>query len=149
MDSVQLNTGITILLKTKYLNYGVSSIVVTTIGRSKVVKSDECNGRSVEGVCFCPLEGIIHTISRKWTLQIVAMIGNNGSLRYSEIQKMCSGISPTVLSERLKELEKERIVSRKAFAEIPPRVEYSLTDDGRNLRTLIAPLMSWASNKIA
>jgi DNA-binding HxlR family transcriptional regulator len=107
----------------------------------------ECNGKAVDGVCLCPLEGIIHTISRKWTLQIVTMIGNHGSLRYSEIQTMCAGISPTVLADRLKELEEARIISREAFAEIPPRVEYSLTDDGRNLRALITPLMTWASNK--
>ncbi len=116
---------------------------------SQMVQSEEaeCNGKAVDGVCLCPLEGIIHTISRKWTLQIVTMIGNHGHLRYSEIQAMCSGISPTVLADRLKELEKERIISREAFAEIPPRVEYSLTDDGRNLRVLITPLMTWASNQ--
>ncbi|MHA2186730.1 MAG: winged helix-turn-helix transcriptional regulator [Candidatus Thorarchaeota archaeon] len=106
-----------------------------------------CNTKSIEGVCLCPLEGIIHTISRKWTLQIVTMIGNHGSLRYSEIQTMCSGISPTVLSSRLRELEDESIISREAFAEIPPRVEYSLTEDGVGLRTLITPLMTWASNR--
>ncbi|MHA2117442.1 MAG: winged helix-turn-helix transcriptional regulator [Candidatus Thorarchaeota archaeon] len=107
----------------------------------------KCSAKSVDGVCLCPLEGIIHTISRKWTLQIVTLIGNHESLRYSEIQGMCSGISPTVLADRLKELEAEGIVSRKSFAEIPPRVEYSLTDDGRNLRKLIMPLMTWASNR--
>ncbi|MHA1924423.1 MAG: winged helix-turn-helix transcriptional regulator [Candidatus Thorarchaeota archaeon] len=110
-------------------------------------EESECNGKSVDGVCLCPLEGIIHTISRKWTLQIVTIIGNHGSLRYSEIQGLCSGISPTVLADRLKELETEGILSRKAFAEIPPRVQYSLTDDGRNLRKLITPLMTWASNR--
>lgn len=60
---------------------------------------------------------------------------------------MCSGISPTVLADRLKELEAARIISRKAFAEIPPRVEYSLTDEGNELRELIVPLMTWASNR--
>jgi DNA-binding HxlR family transcriptional regulator len=107
----------------------------------------ECSRQAIDGVCLCPLEGIIHTISRKWTLQIVTMIGNHGRLRYSEIQGLCSGISPTVLADRLKELEGEGIVSRKAFAEIPPRVEYSLTEDGTDLRKLITPLMTWASNR--
>ncbi|MHA2065888.1 MAG: winged helix-turn-helix transcriptional regulator [Candidatus Thorarchaeota archaeon] len=106
-----------------------------------------CSDKSVDSVCLCPLEGIIHTISRKWTLQIVTLIGNHGSLRYSEIQGMCSGISPTVLAERLKELDREGIVSRTAFAEIPPRVEYSLTKDGTDLRNMITPLMTWASNR--
>ncbi|MHA2141627.1 MAG: winged helix-turn-helix transcriptional regulator [Candidatus Thorarchaeota archaeon] len=107
----------------------------------------ECKGEAEDGVCLCPLEGVIHTISRKWTLQIVTMIGNHGSLRYSEIQSICSGISPTVLADRLRELQEEGIVSRNAFAEIPPRVEYSLTEDGVDLRELITPLMTWASNR--
>jgi DNA-binding HxlR family transcriptional regulator len=109
----------------------------------------ECDRKSINGVCLCPLEGVIHTISRKWTLQIVTLIGNQGNLRYSEIQSMCSGISPTVLADRLKELEEEGIIRREAFAEIPPRVEYSLTDDGKELRALITPLMTWASNRIS
>ncbi|MFW9809756.1 MAG: winged helix-turn-helix transcriptional regulator [Candidatus Thorarchaeota archaeon] len=114
------------------------------------MKSEEgaaCSSEQDNSVCLCPLEGIIHTISRKWTLQIVTLIGNHGSLRYNEIQGLCSGISPTVLSDRLKELEEMSIVNRMAFAEIPPRVEYSLTDDGKDLRTLITPLMTWASNR--
>lgn len=110
-------------------------------------KESKCSSKSVDGVCLCPLEGIIHTISRKWTLQIVTLVGNQRRLRYSEIQSMCSGISPTVLADRLKELEEEGIIRREAFAEIPPRVEYSLTDDGKDLRALITPLMAWASNR--
>lgn len=113
----------------------------------KSEEGSECIGESVDGLCLCPLEGIIHTISRKWTLQIVTLIGNHGSLRYSEIQGLCSGISPTVLAERLKELEEKGILNRTPFAEIPPRVEYSLTDEGTDLRTLITPLMTWASNR--
>ncbi|TET08348.1 MAG: transcriptional regulator [Candidatus Thorarchaeota archaeon] len=111
-------------------------------------KGTECSGDSVDGVCLCPLEGIIHTISRKWTLQIVTLIGNHKHLRYSEIQGKCSGISPTVLSDRLKELEEQGILSREVFAEIPPRVEYTLTKDGIDLREMIIPLMNWASNRV-
>lgn len=107
----------------------------------------ECSGNSDSDVCLCPLEGIIHTISKKWTLQIVAMIGNHTRLRYNEIQKMLSGISPTVLADRLKKLEDKRIINRRVFAEVPPRVEYSLTKDGTELRELIVPLMNWASKR--
>lgn len=140
----------TILLEPKYLNYGVRSNVVTTKKGSKELPSEqeaECSRTSINGVCLCPLEGIIHTVSRKWTLQIVTLIGNHQRLRYSDIQKLCAGISPTVLSDRLKDLEEEGIISRKVFAEIPPRVEYSLTEDGAKLRELIVPLMNWASKR--
>ncbi|MFX1415423.1 MAG: winged helix-turn-helix transcriptional regulator [Promethearchaeota archaeon] len=109
----------------------------------------ECSRTSINGVCLCPLEGIIHTVSRKWTLQIITLIGNHERLRYGDLQKLCVGISPTVLSERLKSLEEEGIISRKVFAEIPPRVEYSLTEDGTGLRESIVPLMNWASKRCA
>ena len=106
-----------------------------------------CTGNTDNDVCLCPLEGIINIISKKWTLQIVGLIGNYTRLRYSELQEKLPGISPTVLAERLKRLEEGRLISRKAFAEIPPRVEYSLTQDGMELREMIGPLMNWAAKR--
>jgi DNA-binding HxlR family transcriptional regulator len=98
-------------------------------------------------ICLCPLEGIINTISKKWTLQIIALIGNNKKLRYNEIREKLKSISPKSLADRLKELEQEGLVIREAFAEIPPRVEYMLTYDGEELRKSIIPLMEWASSR--
>ncbi len=100
-------------------------------------------------ICLCPLEGIIDTISKKWTLQIVAVIGNHKKLRYNEILAKLEGISPKSLADRLKELKQEGLIRREAFAEIPPRVEYSLTKDGEELRRAITPLMSWASTSFS
>lgn len=57
------------------------------------------------------------------------------------------GISPKALTDRLRELEKTGLIKREMFPEIPPRVEYSLTDDGLDLRNLIKPLMEWAASK--
>ncbi len=57
------------------------------------------------------------------------------------------GISPRTLSIRLKELEEAELIKRENFAEIPPRVEYTLTQDGREVRDAIIPLMEWAYNK--
>jgi DNA-binding HxlR family transcriptional regulator len=95
-------------------------------------------------ICLCPIEGIITTISKKWTLQIIAVIGNHQRLRYTEILAKLDGLSSKSLADRLKELERERLVTRTAYAEIPPRVEYTLTQDGNELRTSIMPLMDWA-----
>ena len=91
-------------------------------------------------VCLCPLEGIINTISKKWTLQIIALIGNHKKLRYNEIKEKLGGISPKSLADRLKELEQEGLIKREAFAEIPPRVEYTLKQDGETLRQVISNL---------
>jgi DNA-binding HxlR family transcriptional regulator len=105
-----------------------------------------CGGEKSD-VCFCPLEGIIDVVSKKWTLQIIAVVGNYGKRRYSEILGELRGISPKSLSDRLKELENYGLIKREAFAEIPPRVEYSLTSDGREFRGSIRPLMKWMSSR--
>jgi DNA-binding HxlR family transcriptional regulator len=106
-----------------------------------------CKGNKDSDVCLCPLEGVITIIGKKWTLQIIGLIGNHSCLRYSELQEKLSGISPTVLAERLKRLEDEQLISRQAFAEIPPRVEYSLTHEGTELREMIVPLLNWAAKR--
>jgi DNA-binding HxlR family transcriptional regulator len=107
---------------------------------------DLCRTRN-EDVCLCPLEGIIEIISRKWAPQIIAVIGNNQKLRFSEILEKLGRISPKTLSDRLKELEGAGLIKREVFAEIPPRVEYALTKDGVELRNVLMPLMKWASSK--
>jgi len=96
-------------------------------------------------VCLCPLEGIIDVISKKWALLTIAVVGNNQTLRFNEIMKNLEGISPKTLTDVLKQLETSGLVKREAFAEIPPRVEYSLTKDGVELRNAIKPLMEWSS----
>ena len=108
---------------------------------------DTCYPEKDSDVCLCPLEGIINIIGKKWTLQIVAVIGNNKKLRYNEIMTKLGGISPKSLADRLKELKLQGLVKREAFAEIPPRVEYSLTEDGEELRNKMMPLMEWASSR--
>jgi DNA-binding HxlR family transcriptional regulator len=100
-----------------------------------------------EEICLCPLEGIIGTISKKWALQIIAVIGNHPKLRFSEITKKLGRVSPKTLADRLKELEIAGLIKRETFAEIPPRVEYTLTKDGTELRNAMMPLMEWASKK--
>jgi len=98
-----------------------------------------------EDICLCPLEGVIDIISKKWALQIIATLGNYQKLRFNEIMEKLRKISPKALADRLKELEMVGLVKREAFAEIPPRVEYSLTKDGLELRNATMPLMEWAS----
>jgi DNA-binding HxlR family transcriptional regulator len=100
-------------------------------------------------LCLCPLEGVIDTISKKWALLVVNAIGNRGRLRFSQMMKELHGISPTTLTETLQELQREGLIVRESFAEIPPRVEYSLTKDGAQLRKAILPLLQWASTRTA
>jgi len=100
-----------------------------------------------EVVCYCPLEGIIDVISKKWALLIINAIGNYGSLRFSRISEELQGISPKTLADTLKQLQSEGLLKRESFAEIPPRVEYSLTEDGRGLREAVVPILIWAAKR--
>jgi DNA-binding HxlR family transcriptional regulator len=94
--------------------------------------------------CFCPLEDFMKIISKKWALLIINAIGIYGRLRFNRIMEELHSISPRTLSDRLKELQAEGLIEREFFAEIPPRVEYSLTENGAELRESIIPLLRWA-----
>jgi len=98
-------------------------------------------------VCFCPLEGVIDVISKKWALLIVNALGNSEKLRFNDLTEELGGISPKTLSDTLKELQAQGLIKRESFAEIPPRVEYSLTKDGVELRKSIIPLLKWAATR--
>ncbi len=98
-------------------------------------------------ICFCPLEGVIDVISKKWALLIVNAIGNNGRLRFNGLVEQLGSISPKTLADTLKDLQAEGLIKRESFAEIPPRVEYSLTKDGVELRKSIIPLLKWAATR--
>lgn len=106
-----------------------------------------CRKNGEEEICLCPVEGIINVISKKWALLIIGTIGNHKKIRFNKIMGNLGGISPKTLADRLKELEKAGLIKREVFAEIPPRVEYSLTQDGIEVRDSMIPLMEWASKK--
>lgn len=95
-------------------------------------------------LCLCPLEGVIDIVSKKWTLLIINSLGNHGKLRFNELMKELKGVSPKTLSDTLKILEQEGLIKRETFKEIPPRVEYTLLEDGIELRKAIVPLIKWA-----
>lgn len=97
--------------------------------------------------CTCVVGGAIDLIGKKWTMCIVVTVGNRPGVRFNQLLDLLEGISPRTLSDTLKALEKEGLVAREAFAEIPPRVEYRLTKEGHGLLAAIAPLMVWASSR--
>ena len=97
--------------------------------------------------CVCPVEGIIDVISKKWALLIVNSLGNNGTLRFKELSEDLRGISPKTLSGTLKKLQAEGLVTRESFPCIPPRVEYTLTEDGLEFRAITLPVLKWAARR--
>jgi len=111
------------------------------------VSKARCRKESESEICLCPVEGILGVVSKKWAPQVIATVGNRDRIRFNEIMKKLDGINPKTLSGRLKELERSGLVVRKVFAEVPPRVEYSLTEDGIQVRASMVPLMEWASRR--
>ena len=90
----------------------------------------------------CPVARTAEIVSGKWTLLIIRDL-TTGTQRFSELERSLEGISPKTLSERLSALEREGMLSRRTFAEVPPRVEYSLTEKGQALVTLIGAMREY------
>ena len=90
----------------------------------------------------CALDVTMHVIGGKWKT-IVLWYLRKGSKRFSELRKLIPDITEKMLSMQLKQLEKDGLVSRKVFAEVPPRVEYTLTAHGRTLLPLLEEIAKW------
>jgi DNA-binding HxlR family transcriptional regulator len=91
----------------------------------------------------CPLTFALNLIGGKWRLPIIWALSKNGTMRYNEIRRDINGITNMMLTQTLKELESYGIIDRKQFMEVPPRVEYSLTNDGESLIPALKVLANW------
>jgi len=91
---------------------------------------------------------IIHSqwneLTKVWTLPLIHALGLSQPARFNELKRRIEGISATSLSERLTQLEKQRIIQRKVVPETPPRVEYSLTPKGEDLQSLLGKFAEWS-----
>lgn len=94
---------------------------------------------------LCPLRHILNIFSGKWKLPIVCMLAAGKPLRYSSIKRKIGDITNVMLSQSLKELERDGIVHREQYNEVPPRVEYSLTDKGKEVVPVIQQAAQWAA----
>lgn len=95
--------------------------------------------------CYCPIDGVIEIVGRKYSLQVVALLGANGPTRFGELEDALGATSASTLSDCLADLVDEGLIERRSFDEIPPRVEYSLTPRGRELEERLQPLLEWAA----
>ncbi len=92
----------------------------------------------------CPLEYGLTTFGGKWKSRIICILSANETLRYSELRKEMYNITDAVLAATLKDLIEEEIVSRKSYDEIPPRVEYSLTEKGKSVVPILQSICKWS-----
>ena len=92
----------------------------------------------------CPVELTLLLISNKWKVLIIRDL-LDGTKRFSELKKSINNISQKVLTSNLREMEENELLTRKVYPEIPPRVEYTLTDIGYSLKTLLDDMDKWGT----
>ena len=97
---------------------------------------------TVDDHVVCPVAKTAEIISGKWTLLIIRDLAT-GTKRFSELERSLAGISPKTLSERLTALEREGVLHRQTYAEVPPKVEYSLTEKGQALVEVIEAMRTY------
>ena len=92
----------------------------------------------------CPMTASMKVIGGKWKFIILNLIALNSPVRFTVLKKKIKGITQSMLTLSLRELETDGIVERKVYAEVPPRVEYALTEKGRSLTPVLSTLCDWA-----
>lgn len=96
----------------------------------------------------CPLHYAMGIIGGKWKVQILCAVTNAGTIRYNALRAKLDGVSNTVLSGALKELEECNLIRREVFPEVPIRVEYSPTESCRKLLPILEQLSDWAEEQM-
>ena len=92
----------------------------------------------------CPIRNILGRLSDKWSLLVLSNLNQNGLMRYKDLRASIPDISQKMLSGTLKKLEENKLINRKMYPEIPPRVEYSLTNTGKELMPVVEMMIDWA-----
>lgn len=97
----------------------------------------------------CPVRNVLSRLSGKWPLLVLLVLdGNNRSMRFKELERAIPDISQKMLTSTLRSLEADGIVVRRNYAEVPPRVEYELTERGHSLMPHLHQLVDWAYDNL-
>ena len=96
----------------------------------------------------CPVRNVLSRVGDKWSMLVLFTLEGQPSIRFKELQRSIPDISQKILTATLKMLEADGLINREAFPEVPPRVEYSLTEKGKSLLPLIDALLSWATDNM-
>lgn len=96
----------------------------------------------------CPLPPMFEKIAGKWKLLIIYTLSHADAIRFSDLHRSIPEVSQKVLTAQLRDLVKDGLVNRKAYPEVPPRVEYSLTEKGLSLCPVLSLLADWAAENM-
>ncbi|MGC5248409.1 winged helix-turn-helix transcriptional regulator [Gordonia sp. DT219] len=107
---------------------------------------DEQTGHSAAG--GCPITPVVDIVFSRWTTPILWQLNSHGRQRFNDLRDLVGGITAKVLTQRLRQLERDGLVTRTTYPEIPPRVEYEITDLGRSLSPVFAALVKWSDERL-
>lgn len=94
----------------------------------------------------CSMELTLDIIGGKWKTLILWHLGLDGTKRFSEVKKSLPGITQKMLTQQLRELEAYGMINRKVYPQVPPKVEYSLTEEGKSLMPVLKTMCTWGRN---
>ena len=97
----------------------------------------------------CPIRNVLSRISCKWPMLVLFTLSQRGTLRFNTLRRAMPDISQKMLTATLRTLEEDGLVVRKVYAEVPPRVEYGLTERARSLLPILDELVDWAHSNMA
>lgn len=131
-----------------HIIYNVIIIVFISINNGEDMPDDRSNKVSCSSF-KCEVEVAIEILSGKWIPLIIWFLATEGTKRFGELRKLMPGVTQKMLTQQLRLLEKNGLVSRKIYAEVPPVVEYSLTEIGEKLVPVFNELNNWAVDYLA
>ena len=113
-------------------------------------KNDDKQGRPPSGVfeAHCPARRLLDVLAEKWTLLIIHALAH-GPLRTGELRRQIGGISEKMLIQSLRTLQDHGLVERRSYSEVPPRVDYRLTEVGLTLTPIVKTLDAWVEQNVA
>lgn len=98
---------------------------------------------------LCPIRYTLDVVGGKWKLPILCMLASGEATRYSVIKRRLTGVTNMMLSQSLKELEAAGVVHREQYNEIPPRVEYTITEKGESIVPVLMQLAQWGADSMS
>lgn len=99
----------------------------------------------VDVSCLCQDSGVIDLLGRKYAMQVICIVGHFETVRFNVLKNYLSDASSSTISRRLEDLSDAGLISRTMYDEIPPRVEYELTKNGRELQERLVPIVEWSA----
>jgi DNA-binding HxlR family transcriptional regulator len=129
-----------------YLLLQVVTLIANSYNNVSIAQNQLVMAKNNSEVFSCPMEETLKVLGGKWKPVIIYFISTDVR-RFGELSRMVTGISKRMLTANLRELEDDKIISRKVYAEVPPRVDYTLTDVGQSLMPVINLMYQWGESR--